>query len=124
LPFYPQFDAGDDYQAIVGSRSPLGYGKYNTQMLPFFCMAFHGIFGVRMSVGLAFPVVDLSFFQYLPDLFFGDMPAFHTTAGMMGEYQMADMTIDRPSLNCLGRRVPLPAHGKGCKYCPTGDECR
>jgi hypothetical protein len=50
------------------------------------------------------------------------MPAIHTAAGMTGEYQTADMTVDGASLNSLGRNSTLSAHGEQGNDGPTGDQ--
>src|SRR5579885_2448683 len=103
LPFHSQLNTSDDYQTATASPSAAGYGKDDAQMLPFFGIAFQGIFRVRMGIRLALFVIDLSFFQYLPYLFFGDVAAVHPASGMAGEDEMADMSVHRVAarLTCL-----------------------
>lgn len=91
LPFNTQFNAS------YHNKPSLCGGKYDPQMLSFIGIAFKRIFGIRLCIGFAFPVINCSFFQYLPYFGLCDMPAIHPAASVMGIYQMVCMAINRIS---------------------------
>ncbi len=105
-PFNTQLDAGDDDEFLV-------FGCYNNaQMLLFMGITLYRIFGIGMTVGFAFGIIDGTAIEDFMDFLCGNMAAIHPAARVFGENQLPVPVEWHPLRHGWSGRV-IPGTGNG-----------
>jgi hypothetical protein len=87
-PFVIKVYDGDNHHTAFG-----GCENY-TNLLPIVGSAFEGILGIGTAGGLAFAVVNASFFEYFFYFRLINVAAIHAATGMFGINKVAGVTVD------------------------------